>query len=162
MRRCARETTSCARVWSSLSTTLLTMANEKKFRNGPRTNDSGTTHASVSESTIDEKDDDDGEDDDDAIIATVEDEGSRSIVVNAPSTGNGDARRMGAPRANGAARPTAEPDDDDDDIARRAGWTGEKLAQCGAARSNVATALSTVIAVPGLGDSLILRNPSYR
>ena len=40
------------------------MAKEKKFRNGPRTSDSGTTHASVSESTIDENDDIDDDDDD--------------------------------------------------------------------------------------------------
>ena len=30
------------------------MANKKKLRNGPSTNDSGPTHASVSESTIDD------------------------------------------------------------------------------------------------------------
>ena len=123
------------------------MAKEKKFRNGPRTSDSGTTHASVSESTIDDNDDID-DDDDDSIVPTAEDEGSRSIVVSAPSTNNGDARRAGN-AVDGAARPAAEPGDGDDhdDIARRAGWTGEKPAQHGAARSNVATALSTVIVV---------------
>ena len=134
------------------------MAKEKKFRNGPRISDSGTTHASVSESTIDENDDINSDDDDDAIIPTKdEDKGSGSIVVSASSTNNGDARRAGALRtANGvdvAAMPAAEEpddddedDDDDDDIARRAtGWTGEKPAQHCAARSSVATALSTVI-----------------
>ena len=60
------------------------MAKEKKFRNGPRTSDSGTTHASVSESTIDENDDIDDDDDDDAIIPTTDEgEGSGSIVDSA-------------------------------------------------------------------------------
>mmetsp|Transcript_38334 Transcript_38334/g.91796 ORF Transcript_38334/g.91796 Transcript_38334/m.91796 type:complete len:130 (+) Transcript_38334:844-1233(+) len=35
-------------------TILHSMANEKKFRNGPRTADSGCTHASVSDIIIDE------------------------------------------------------------------------------------------------------------
>ena len=33
------------------------MANEKKLRNGPSTNDSGPNHASVSESTMDDVND---------------------------------------------------------------------------------------------------------
>lgn len=38
------------------NTILHSMANEKKFRNGPRTADSGCTHASVSDITIDDDD----------------------------------------------------------------------------------------------------------
>jgi len=81
------------------------MAKEKKFRNGPRTNDSGTTHASVSDNTIDGNETDVS----DAVDAMI-DAGSRSVVVKSPSIIHGDDARRG--RRPGAPRVVSENVDD--------------------------------------------------
>ena len=128
------------------------MANEKKLRNGPSTFDSGPTHASVSDRTID----------DDAIIsmALAVDmslfsdiwSSSCSIIVESD---NGAARRavgvlmyvegnddvvnfVGTMRLADAA-------DENDDVIRRVAKGGVKLIHDDANRTNVTTA--TCIAV---------------
>jgi hypothetical protein len=124
---------------------VLTMAKEKKLRKGPRTNDSGTTHASVSDNTIDGNETDVS----DVADAIIEVGSRRVVVVNSPSiVQSGDARRG---RRAGALRVRSANVDDDgvvDDVVvdRIAGSTGEKHAQYGKARrSNVATARGAVI-----------------
>jgi hypothetical protein len=128
------------------------MANEKKFRNGPSTFDSGPTHASVSDRTID----------DDAIISMVlavdmslfSDILSSSCSSIIVVSDNGAARRavgvlmyvggndvvifVGTMRLADAA-------DENDDVIRRVAKGGVKLIHDDANRTNVTTA--TCIAV---------------
>lgn len=128
------------------------MANEKKLRNGPSTFDSGPTHASVSDRTID----------DDAIISMVlvvdmslfSDIWSSSCSIIVESD-NGAARRavgvlmyvegnddvvnfVGTMRLADAA-------DENDDVIRRVAKGGVKLIHDDANRTNVTNA--TCVAV---------------
>jgi hypothetical protein len=125
------------------------MANEKKFRNGPSTFDSGPTHASVSARVID----------DDAIIsmALATDTSLfseiRSSSSNIVESDNGDARRAVGVLTYvgndvvivvGTVR-LAEAADENDNVVRRAATGGVKLMHDDAKRTSVTTA--TCIAV---------------
>jgi hypothetical protein len=104
---------------------VLTMAKEKKLRKGPRTNDSGATQASVSDSAIDGNETD-AIDFVDAIIEA----GSRSVAARSPSiVQSGDARRGGSA---GDLRAVSDDGGEFVDavvVNRSVRWTGEKQAQ---------------------------------
>lgn len=105
---------------------FLTIAKEKKFKNGPSTKERGCTHASVSESMIDE----------DASIPTADAVSAASmptLLAEAKSSKSVGSACNGAFLRTGAADATR--------------WIGAKPAQDGIAARNVAMAKSFVILI---------------